>query len=82
MTKKENESVKEMFLNKKKSYEPKRVCNFYSNYMEYESNNDRVKNYRLKNRLIKLTILKDIINNLKTSVTWKIQLTLAINFIF
>ena len=50
--------------------------------MEYESNNDRVKNYRLKNRLRKLTILKDIINNLKTSVTWKIQLTLAINFIF
>ena len=83
MIKKGNESIKEIFLNnKKKYYKPKRVGNFYSNYMEYESNSDRIKNYQLKNRLIKLAILKDIINNLKTSVTWKIQLTLTISFIF
>ena len=37
-----------------------------------------IKHYQLKNILIKL----DIKNNLKKSDTWKIQLTVAINFVF
>ena len=40
-----------------------------------------IKHYQLKNILIKLALLKDIINNLKKFDTWKIQLTIAINFI-
>ena len=41
-----------------------------------------IKHYQLKNILIKLgPYLKDIINDLKKSDTWKIQLTIAINFI-
>ena len=37
-----------------------------------------IKAYHLKNILIKLTIFKDNINNLKKCDTWKIQLTIAI----
>ena len=41
-----------------------------------------IKHYQLKNILIKLYLnLKDIINNLKTIGTWKIQLTIANNFV-
>ena len=41
-----------------------------------------IKHYQLKNLLIKIRpYLKDIINNLKKSDTWKIQLTIANNFI-
>ena len=36
---------------------------------------------KIKNIVIKLK-LKDIINNLKKSDTWKIQLTIVNNFIF
>ena len=42
-----------------------------------------IKHYQLKNALIKLDLnFKDIINNLKKSDMTKIQLTIAINFIF
>ena len=43
----------------------------------------KVKHYQLKNILIKkITLyLKDSINNLKKSDTWKIQLTISNNFI-
>ena len=40
-----------------------------------------IKHYQLKNILIKLELLKDIINNLKKPDTWKIQLTIANNVI-
>ena len=40
-----------------------------------------IKHFQLKNILIKLALWKDIINNLKKFDTWKIQLTIAINFI-
>ena len=41
-----------------------------------------IKHYQLKNILIKLDqFLKDIINNLEKSDTWKIQLTVANSFI-
>ena len=57
------------------------VNNFSSNnYIEYRSEGDRktlsVKEYPKKIK----PYLKDIINNLKKSYTWKIRLTITINF--
>ena len=40
-----------------------------------------IKQYQLKNILIKLDHIKDIINNLKKSGTWKIQSAITNNFI-
>ena len=59
------------------------ISNIWSNNcIEYESNSEEIKQYQLKNILIKLDhCLKDIINNLKKSDTWKIQLAIAHNFI-
>ena len=64
-------------------YKPVRVSNFCSNsYIEYESNGDRNKTLSLEEYLNRIRpYLKDIINNLKKSGTWKIQLTIANNFI-
>ena len=64
-------------------YKPVRVSNFWSNnYIEYESNGDRNKTLSVEEYLNKIRpYLKDIINNLKKSDTWKIQLTIANNFI-
>ena len=64
-------------------YKPVRKSNFWSNsYIEYERSGDKnktlsVEEYLDKNR----QYLKEIINNLKNSDTWKIQLTIANNFI-
>ena len=65
-------------------YKPIKVGNFYSNSsIEYESYSDRNKTLSIKEYLDEtMPYLKDIINNLKTSDTWKIQWILAINFIF
>ena len=50
--------------------------------MEYESNSDRNKTLSVEEYLNKIrTYLKDIINNLQKSDTWKIQFTIANNFI-
>ena len=54
-----------------------------NNYIEYKSNGD-------KNRILSVEeyfdnirpYLRDIINNLKYSEVWKIQLTITINFIY
>ena len=63
-------------------YKPKRVNSFWNNnYIEFESNDD-------KNSILSLgkyfnTIkpyLRDIIINLQSSDTWKIQLTSAFKF--
>ena len=64
-------------------YKPIRVSNFYSNnYIEHESNGNRNKNLSSEEYLNKLkSYLKDIIIDLQISGTWKIQLTIAINFI-
>ena len=63
-------------------YKPIRKGNFCSNnYIEYESNGDRNKTLLVEEFLNKIRPpLKDIINNLKNSDTWKIQLTIANNF--
>ena len=58
------------------------VNNFRSNnYVEYESEGER-KTLLIEEYLNKIkTYLKDIINDLKKSDSWKIQLTIIINFI-
>ena len=64
-------------------YKPLRVGNFLNNnYIEYESNGDRNKNLLVKEYLVRIKpYLRDLIINLQKSDTWKIQLTIAINFI-
>ena len=80
------EGIKNLSEHKKEEenyYKPVRKSNFWSNsYIEYESSDDKnktlsVEEYLNKNR----QYLKEIINNLKNSDTWKIQLTIANNFI-
>ena len=64
-------------------YKPVRASNSWSNnYIEYESKGHKnitisVEKYHNKIR----PYLKDIINNLKKSDKWKIQLTIAVKFI-
>ena len=62
---------------------PVRVSNFWNkNYIEYESDGDRTKTLSVEEYPNKTRpYLKDIINNLKNSYSWKIQLTTANNFI-
>ena len=57
--------------------------NFYSNnYIEYESDGDRNKNLSLDEYLNKIKpYLRDIITDLQKFDTWKIQLTIVIDFI-
>ena len=64
-------------------YKPVRVSSFWSNnYIEYESNDDRNKTLSVEEYLNKISpYLKDIINNLKKSDTWKMQLTILNNLI-
>ena len=64
-------------------YKPKRKGNFWNNnYIEYESSNDRNKNLSSKEYLDKVKpCLRDIIINLQKFDTWKIESTIAINFI-
>ena len=64
-------------------YIPIRIGNIWNNnYIEYESNSDKNKNLSLKEYLSEIKpYLGDIIINLQKSSTWKVQLTIAINFI-
>ena len=64
-------------------YKTVRVNNFWTdNCAEYESNGDRNKIPSVEEYLSKIRpYSKDIINNLKKSGKWKIQLTIANNFI-
>ena len=51
--------------------------------IEYESNGDRNKTLSREQSLHKIRpYLKDIINDLKKTDTWKIQLAIEINFIY
>ena len=73
--------IRNLFQHEKEQenyYKPKRVNNFWSNnYIEYKSKGDRNKTLSVKKHLNKIRpYLKDIINNLKKSDTWKIQLIL------
>ena len=64
-------------------YKPLRVSHFWSNnYIEFENNGDRNKTLSIEEYFIKISpYLKGIINNLKITDTWKIQLTIANSFI-
>ena len=89
--KKENKEIKDRIIRDNRTlfeqeddyYKPKRVSNFWNNnYIEYENNGDRNKNVSLKEYLDKIKpYLKDIIIGLQESDTWKILLTIVINFI-
>ena len=53
-----------------------------NNYIGYESNGDRNKNLSVKKYLNEIKpYLKDIITDFRKSGSWKIQLTIAIDFI-
>ena len=60
------------------------MSNFWSkNYIEYKGNGERNRTTSVEKYLNNIRpYLKDIKNNLKKSDTWKIQLTIANNFIF
>ena len=64
-------------------HKPVRVSNFWSsNCIVYKNNCDRNKSLSVEEYLNKIRpCLKDIINNLRKSNTWKVQLTIANNFI-
>ena len=63
-------------------YKPIRVGNFEGiNYIEYKSKGER-KTLSVEEYLNEIRpYLKDIINDIKKSDMWKIQLTIKINFI-
>ena len=63
--------------------QPVRVNNFWrNNYIEYKSNGRKSKIPSVEEYLDKIRpCLRDIVNDLKHSGTWKIQLTITINFI-
>ena len=77
--------IRNLFEHEKEDYYKSiRVGKFWSNnYIKYESKSDRNKRLSIEEHLSKIRpYLKNIINNLKKSDTWKIQLTIAISFIF
>ena len=77
--------IKSLFEHEEENYYKRvRVNNFWSNnYIEYESNGDKNNPISVEKDLNRFRpYLKDIINNLKKSETWKIQLIIANNFVF
>ena len=76
--------IKNIFEHEEENYyKPVRVNNFWGDkYIEYESNGDRNKCLSVEEYLNKIRPYpKDIINHLKKSDTWKIQLTITNNLI-
>ena len=65
-------------------YKPKRASNFWNNnYVEYESSCDENSDLSLNVYLNKIKpYFRDLAIDLQNSDTWKIQLTIAINFIY
>ena len=76
-------NIKNLLKHEEEDYKPVRVNKFWSsNYIEYGSNSDRNKTLSDAEYLNKIRLcLKYIINILKKSATWKIQLTIANNCI-
>ena len=76
--------IKTLFLQEEEYYcKAVIISNVMNNdYIEYESNSDRNKNVSVKEYLnVIKPYLKDMIIDLQISDMWKIQLTIAINFI-
>ena len=83
--KNENKGIKDiwtLFKQKDDYFKPIRVGKFWNNnYIKYGSSGDRNKNLSVKEYLDKIIpYLRDTIINLQTFDTWKIQLTIEINF--
>ena len=81
---KTTKNIRNLFQKEKEDYyKPKRVDNFWSwTYIEYECDIDRNEKLSTEKYLNKIKpYLKDIKNDLKLSNTWKIQLTIAVNFV-
>ena len=78
-------NIKNLFQYEKEVnyYKPVWVSNFWSNnYIEYKSNGDTNKILSSEEYLDKIRpYLKVVINDPKQTDTWKIQLTITINFI-
>ena len=90
--KKENKAIKNRIIRDIRSifehkeedyYKLVKVGSFWSNnYIEYESNGNRNKILLAEEYLYRIRLYsKDIINHLKKSNTWKIQLSMTTNFI-
>ena len=63
-------------------YKPIRTGNaFSSNYIEYESNEDKDKTLSIKDYLENIEPCLKLIDEHKAQGKWKIQLTMAINFV-
>ena len=78
-----NRNVSNLFEHEEEDYyKPATASNFWSNrYIEYKSKGDR-KTLSVEEYLNKIKpYLKNITNDLKESRTWKIHLTITINFI-
>ena len=76
--------IKTLFLQEEEYYcKAVIITNVMNNdYIEYESNSDRNKNVSVKQYInVIKPYLKDMIIDLQISDMWKIQLTIAINFI-
>ena len=75
--------IRSIFEYEEDYYKPVTAGNFWSNsYIEYNSDGDRNKTLSVEEYCNKIKpYLKNVIKNLKKSDTWKIQLTIAINFI-
>ena len=80
-------NIKNLFEYEKEEenyYKPVRVNNFWrNNYIEYKSIGDKNRILSVEEHFDKIRpYLRDIINDLKQSSTWKIQLIITINFTF
>ena len=70
--------IRTLFEQKEDDYKPKRVSNFWNNiFIEDESNGDKNRNLSLDEYLNKI---EEYNIDLQDSDTWKIQLTITINF--
>ena len=76
-------NIETLFEQEDDYYKPIKVGNFWNyNYIGYESNNHRNKNLLVREHIDEIKpFLKDIITDLQKSRTWKVQLTITINFI-
>ena len=72
-----------LFNSEEDHYKPVRIGNaFSSNYIEYKSNGNKGKTLLPKDYLhVIRPYLSDLINNHKTQGEWKIQITMALDFI-
>ena len=69
--------IRTLFEQEEDNYVPKRVSSSWNNYyIEYESNGDKNSNLSIDEYLNKIEpYLRDVIIDLQSSDTWKIQLT-------